>query len=183
MSISTYNLTELTEKGPVKWLAFSLNLLAAVTLFTLMLITCVDVVGRYVFNKPLVGSTELTEMAVGIVVFAVFPLISWRKEQVVVDILDSFFSPSIDLIRTILINIASTIALYFLGQRIIVLGNRSLGYGEVTEYLAIPTGWMINFIGVMCWVSGFLLITIGTYRAYTEYKLSKNPVNIKEGVN
>lgn len=178
MSTPTHNINHLTEKGPVKWLALSLNILASVTLFTLMLITCVDVVGRYIFNKPLVGSTELTEMAVGIVVFAVFPMISWRNENVVVDILDSFVGPRLDAARTYLINIVSAIALYFLGQRIIVLGNRSLGYGEVTEYLAIPTGWMINFIGVMCWLTAFLLLTVGSYRTYKVYKLSQNATSI-----
>ncbi|EXJ12557.1 hypothetical protein [Nitrincola nitratireducens] len=39
------------EKGPIRWLAFLLELIAAVMLMVLMLITCVDVVGRYVFNK------------------------------------------------------------------------------------------------------------------------------------
>ena len=183
MSLLDPNINELTEKGPIKWLALSLNVLASVTLFTLMLITCVDVVGRYIFNKPLVGSTELTEIAVGIIVFAVFPIISWRREHVVVDILDNFISPLFDLIRSFLINIVSAIALYFLGQRIIVLGNRSLGYGEVSEYLAIPTGWMINYIGTMCWLTAILLITVGLYRAYKVFKLAQNPSSIKEGAN
>lgn len=183
MSASTQNVNHITEKGPVKWLAFSLNVLASVTLFTLMLITCVDVVGRYVFNRPLTGSTELTEMAVGIVVFAVFPLISWRRENVVVDILDGFVPPLLDAIRTVIINIASAIALYFLGQRIMVLGNRSLSYGEVSEYLSIPTGWMINFISVMCWLTAFMLITIGIYRAYKVFKLSQNPSLFNEGAS
>lgn len=138
-----------------------------------MLITCVDVVGRYIFNSPLTGSTELTEIAVGIIVFSTFPIISWRREHIVVDILDGFFSSKMDFIRTILINTTSAVALYFLGQRIILLGKRSLGYGEVTEYLAIPTGWMIYFIGIMCWLTAVLLITVGIYHAYKNLKTSK----------
>ena len=148
-------------------MAFALNALAAITLFSLMLITCVDVVGRYIFNHPLTGSTELTEMAVGIIVFSAFPIISWRREHIVVDIFDGFFSAKMDFIRTIIINTTSAIALYFLGQRIILLGKRSLGYGEVSEYLAIPTGWMIYFIGAMCWLTAILLVTAGIYHAYT----------------
>jgi len=169
--LSTANTNELR---PVKWLAFSLNTLAALTLFSLMLITCIDVVGRYVFNHPLTGSTELTEIAVGIIVFSAFPIISWRREHIVVDIFDGFFSSKMDFIRTVIIHAISAIALFFLGQRIILLGNRSLGYGEVTEYLAIPTGWMINFIGAMCWLTAFLLLTVGIYHAYHVYKASKN---------
>ena len=168
------------ERGPIKWLALSLNALAAITLFALMLITVVDVTGRYVFNHPLTGSTELTEMAVGIVVFSVFPIISWRREHIVVDIFDRFFSPKLDFIRTILINVASAAGLFFIGKRIVVLANRSLGYGEVSEYLAIPTGWMIYFIGIMCWITTFLLVTVGTYRAYKVLKISTDLNRVKK---
>ncbi len=169
----TENIIQRSEKGPVKWLGFFLNSLAAITLFALMLITCIDVIGRYLFNKPLTGSTELTEIAVGIVVFSAFPVISWRREHIVVDIFDGFFSSKMEFVRNIIINSTSAIALFFLGKRIILLGNRSLGYGEVTEYLEIPTGWMINFIGAMCWLSAFSLVTIGIYRAYTVLQSSK----------
>lgn len=173
--MSAGKINALTEKGPVKWLAFSLNLLGAITLMALMLITCVDVVGRYVFNSPLTGSTEMTEIAVGIVVFSVFPLISWRNEHVVVDILDRFVSPKVDFIRTVILNLCAAIALFFIGQRIIVLGNRSLGYGEVTEYLHIPVGWMINFIGVMCWITAVLIVTLGVFRAFKVLQMTTNP--------
>ena len=143
---------------------------AAFTLLALMLITCVDVFGRYLFNNPLTGSTELTEIAVGIVIFSVFPIVSWRNEHVVVDILDGYFSPKIHMIRTIFINLLISIALVYLAQRIWVLGQRSIGYGEVTEYLAIPLGWMMIFIAVMCWVSALAVLTLGIYRAIVQYR-------------
>lgn len=164
--------TNSTEKGPIKWLVLFLQSISAVTLFVLMMITCVDVVGRYIFNSPLTGSTELTEIAVGIVVFSVLPIISWRNDHVVVDLLDRFFPPRIHMIRTAIINILISIALVFLGNRIIILGERAMSYEEVSEYLEIPTGWMMYFIGYICWVTAFMVITIGIYRAYYEYRQS-----------
>lgn len=160
----------LPEKGPAKWLAFLLNLIASVTLFSLMIITCVDVFGRYVFNLPLSGSIELTEMALGILVFSVFPVNAWRNEHIVVDILDRFTPPIVHLIRTVLLNVVAAIALYFLGKRIITLGYRSLSYGEESEYLAIPLGWTMNFIGVMCWLSAGVLLTLGIVKAVERYR-------------
>jgi TRAP-type transport system small permease protein len=159
-----------TEKGPVKWLVLFLQGLSAVTLFALMMVTCVDVVGRYVFNRPLTGSTELTEIAVGIVVFSVLPIISWRNDHIVVDLLDPLFPALAQFIRTIIINICICIGLVFLGRRINVLGERSLSYEEVTEYLEIPAGWMMHFIGYICWVTAFMVVTLGIYRAYREYQ-------------
>lgn len=159
-----------TEKGPIKWLVLFLHGVAAATLLILMLITCVDVFGRYLFNNPLTGSTELTEIAVGIVIFSVFPIVSWRNDHVVVDILDGFFSAKIHMIRTIVINVLISIALVYLANRIYVLGQRSISYEEVTEYLAIPLGWMMIFIAIMCWVSAAAVITLGVYRAIVHYR-------------
>lgn len=142
-----------------------------------MLVTCVDVFGRYLFNNPLTGSTELTEIAVGIVIFSVFPIVSWRNDHVVVDILDHFFSPKVHMIRTIVINLLISVALVFLANRIYLLGQRSLGYGEVTEFLAIPLGWMMIFIAVMCWVTALAVITLGVHRAIAEYREPAHPVH------
>jgi len=161
------------EKGPVRWLMRVLNVLAASVLFGLVLITCVDVVGRYVFNHPLTGSTEMTEIALAIVVFSVFPIISWRGEHVVVDIFDRFVPPWLVFVRSLTINITVSVGLFFIGQRVILLGNRSLGYGEVTEYLSVPTGWVINFIGGLCWITAFFMLTLGCFRAWKAYQFSK----------
>ncbi len=166
-----------TEKGPIRWLVLFLHAVAALTLLTLMLITCVDVFGRYLFNSPLTGSTELTEITVGIVIFSVFPVVSWRNSHVVVDILDQFFSPKVHMIRTILINLLISAALVFLANRIFVLGQRSLSYGEVTEFLAIPLGWMMFFMAIMCWVTSLAVITLGVYRAFIEYREPQHSIH------
>ncbi|MCP4390920.1 MAG: hypothetical protein GY802_21670, partial [Gammaproteobacteria bacterium] len=64
----------------------------------------------------------------------------------------------------------------FLGQRIYVLGQRSLSYGEVTEYLAIPLGWMMIFIAIMCWVTALAVVTLGIVRAIAEFREPTHPV-------
>lgn len=168
-------LTPLPEKGLARWLALFLNTLASVTLFSLMIVTCIDVFGRYVFNRPLTGSTELIEMSLALLIFAVLPVISWRNEHIVVDLLDSFTPPSVHMVRNILLNIVTAIALYFIGGRILILGSRSLNYGEESEYLGIPLGWTINFIGAMCWLTAVTLLTLGIHRAFKRYTQHKSP--------
>ena len=39
-----------------------LGCVSAVVLFLMMMVTAVDVIGRYLFNTPLAGGFELTEM-------------------------------------------------------------------------------------------------------------------------
>ena len=88
MTFSAWIAAHYEEKGPVAWLAFFLELIAAVTLFLLMLLTCADVFGRYFLDNAVDGTTELTEMGIAILVFAEMPVITWRGGHVVVDILD-----------------------------------------------------------------------------------------------
>ena len=158
------------DRKPARWLALILNMIAAVTLMALMIITCVDVFGRYVLNIPLTGSTELTETALCVLVFSVFPVNAWRNEHIVVDMLDRFTSPIVHLVRTVLLNVIGAIALYFLGGRIMTLALRSLNYGEQSEYLAIPLGWAIGFIAVMCWLTALVLVSFGLMSAYERYR-------------
>lgn len=166
-----------SEKGLVRFIAFALNLISGATLLAMMLITCIDVIGRYFLNKPLFGSTEISEVLLGVMIFTALPVISWRNEQVVVDILDSFVSPRLNFIRGVIFNVLSAIALYFLGQRIIALGARALKSGETTEYLHIPVGTVLNSFGILCWVTAVALLTLGIYRLWVEYQMAQAPID------
>ncbi len=154
------------ETGPAYWLTLFLLGAASIVLFALMVITCVDVAGRNLFNSPLTGSTELTEFALAILVFATLPVVSWRNEHVVVDLLDNLFSSKAAQIRTVLIQLTTAVALFFLGNRIHVLGGRSLEYGEVSEYLNFPPGYIILFMAYMCWFTALAAATYGIYRVF-----------------
>jgi TRAP-type C4-dicarboxylate transport system permease small subunit len=162
------------EKGPIRGLVLFLQGLSAFTLLALMMITVIDVSGRYLFNHPLTGSTELTEIAVGLVVFSVFPIITWRNEQVVVDILDGFVPPSLHFARSLLFNLIISLSLIYLGQRIWVLGQRALSYEEVTEYLGIPSGWMMLFMSISCWLTALMTAGPGNYRAWQAWRLARD---------
>ncbi|HMT92481.1 TRAP transporter small permease [uncultured Thiothrix sp.] len=168
---SAEQITQHSEKGLARWLALALNLIAGSALLAMMVITCIDVIGRYLFNKPLVGGVELIEVLLGVMIFMALPVISWRNEQVVVDILDPFIPPHVNFIRTILFNLLTAIALVVIGQRIWDLGARASSHGEVTEYLHLPVGAIVSSFGVMCWFTALVLVTLGIYRALIQYRL------------
>lgn len=137
---------QVREPKPAVWLAWALNLIAGIALIGLMVLTASDVIGRYFFNSPIDGATELTEIGVAIVVFAALPVISWRGESIVVDLFDGFYSPRIALWRQRVVYVIGACALVYMAQRVLVLGERSLSYGEVTEYLGIAKGYV--FVGM-----------------------------------
>ncbi len=163
MSFSAWLSTHYEEKGLVKWLAFFLEVIAALTLLILMLLTCTDVLGRYLFDNSLDAASELTEICIAIIVFAEMPIITWRSGHVVVDILDRFMGKKIIKVLSLLSIFIMASSLYYVAHRIFFMGARSLRRGEESEYLAIPMGHVVQYIAIMSWVTAGAVITYGIY--------------------
>jgi hypothetical protein len=70
------------------WLDRALGFSAAVLLFCLMMLTTADVIGRYVFNWPIRGAFEITELLLLTLIFAGLPLASRADEHVTLDFID-----------------------------------------------------------------------------------------------
>lgn len=164
MAFSAWLSTHYEEKGPVIWLAFFLELIAALTLFFLMALTCADVFGRYFLGNAVDGATEMTEMGIAILVFAEMPIITWRGGHVVVDILDRMLGNTLIKILGLLSALLISTCLYFLAWRIFQLAERSMRRNEVTEFLEMPVGYIVEYIAFMSWATAALMITYGVYR-------------------
>jgi TRAP-type C4-dicarboxylate transport system permease small subunit len=152
------------EKGSVKWLAFFLESVTALTLFGLMVMTCADVMGRYFFDNALDGAVELTEIALAIIVFAEMPIITWRGGHVIVDILDPYINNRLIKILAMLSALIIAGSFYVLAMRMMYLAERSLRRQVVTEYLALPVGYIIQYIAIMSFVCAGMMMTYGIYR-------------------
>lgn len=163
MGLRTWIRAHYDEAGPVQGLAFALDLVTALALMTLMLITCIDVVGRYFFNSPLTGSSEMTEVFIAVVVFAQMPRVTWRGGHVVVDVLDHFV-PSVWSRLCACITVLLVSGSFFgLGLRVWELAERSLKRGEATEYLAIPVGHVVQYIALMSWITAATMLVYGFF--------------------
>ena len=71
-----------------------LGYVAAASLFAMMALTLADVVGRKFFDNSIIGSFELTELLMLVLIFIALPLTSLRGEHVVFDLLDRAMSPA-----------------------------------------------------------------------------------------
>lgn len=80
------------KSGPFMQLVLQriLGGLAATFLLVLMLITLVDVVGRYGFNSPVNGSFEITELLLAAIIFSALPLVVAKDQNITVDLIDAF---------------------------------------------------------------------------------------------
>lgn len=158
-------LTRLVDKhhggfGLAKWLTFTLEVISSLFLMALMLLTCGDVIGRYVFNNSINGTTELTELALGIIIFCQIPVVTIASTHVVVDILDRLL-PSIFLrLSGVVSHLIAAVGFYYLADRIWFMAERSLRRGVFTEFLQIPVAYFIQFISIMMYLSAAVLVIV-----------------------
>lgn len=158
MSFISWLNTNYEDRGPMKWLAFFFEFIAAIALFALMVLTCVDVIGRYFLSSPVLGATELTEIGLAIVVFSVMPVVTWRGLHIVVDLIDIFVR---DIVLQVFLFVSTAIiatSMYFVSYRIWEQGSRMLRRGITTDFLLIESGYVIKFIAVFSWLTGFSAI-------------------------
>lgn len=69
-----------------------LAVLAGVALFIMMVLTFVDVIGRYGFNKSIFGSSEMIEVLMVVVIFAGVAFVTASDQHIKVDL----FAPVIE---------------------------------------------------------------------------------------
>jgi TRAP-type C4-dicarboxylate transport system permease small subunit len=136
------------------WLDRALGAAAALLLFGLMLLTTVDVVSRYIFNWPLRGAFEITELLLLTLIFAGLPLASRAGEHVTLDFIDRALVPAgRRLLRRFMDLICGAIILG-LAWRVWVKAGKIAAYGDTTEVLRLPVGPFVYFMAVMVAVTG-----------------------------
>jgi TRAP-type transport system small permease protein len=145
------------------WLTRPLEVVAAVLLFALMVMTCIDVVGRYLFNAPLNGATELTRLLMAGIIFAALPAVNLRENHVTVDLLDPFVPSILMRMRQLLINLLSAIILAVISWRVWLLAERAGQYGDRTEFLQIPVAPVVYAIALMCAVAALVTALVCGY--------------------
>lgn len=138
---------------------------AAAGLFLLILtfLTLIDVVGRNVFNSPLAGATELTEYALVGLTFLVYPVITLRRQHIVVDLFDSFVGRVAHVIQQLLAGGLGALVFGVLSWRLWKQAERVIEYGDVTPYLRLPVAPAYYFMAVLSGLTviAFVVVAFG----------------------
>ena len=125
-----------------------LGVAASTILLLMMFLTVVDVVARYVFNRPLRGAFEVTELMLLVLIFAGLPLVSFSDEHAVMDFIDRLLGPRGQrrLERAVqLVNAAFMFLLTWLVWR---KADRIWAYRDATDVLRIVYGPFVYFMAV-----------------------------------
>ncbi|MCR8546198.1 TRAP transporter small permease [Salipiger sp. P9] len=134
----------------------ALAVLGGLLLLGLMGMTVVDVVGRYLFNAPLRGATELTELLLAAVVFLGLPAVALADEHVTVDLLTERMPRWLHPWRLALTGLVSALVLSIVAWRVWVYSGQIGGYGGTTTTLAIPIAPLGYFCAICTGVGAAL---------------------------
>jgi TRAP-type C4-dicarboxylate transport system permease small subunit len=124
-----------------RWIGKSSYFLGSVgagVVFALMLITGIDVIGRYLLNRPLLGAFELSELALAIMLLFGWGYNQAEKGHIDIDLLYKRLPHSVQTILDFLIPLLGLSLFVFVSWQAINFTIDSIAWGETTEMLDLP---------------------------------------------
>jgi len=133
-----------------------LGVVASGVLFAMMGLTVVDVVARYVFNRPLRGAFEVTELMLLVLIFAGLPLVSFSDEHATMDFIDRVLGSRAQRWLERGVQLVNGAFMLFLAWLVWLKANRIWGYRDTTDVLRILYGPFVYFMAVTLALAGLI---------------------------
>lgn len=146
------------------------GLAAAVVMFSMMLVTFVDVAGRYLFSSPLPGGFEITEVLLAALIFLGLPLVTAENGHVNVDLLDSMTPAWFKRIQLWAIGLINVLAFGTLSWLLWEFALRTYEYQDTTSVLQFPLAILIILMAVCSTLATLILAVMlftGRERLFT----------------
>ena len=148
---------------------------AAVVLMALMVLTCADVAGRYLFNAPIWGAFELTEMMLAALIFAGLPLVSLRNDHVTVDLFDPLTPDWLFRIQHVIACAIAVVCTTYLAWRLWVRADSMVAAGETTAQLKITLGWLTYAMSVLMGLTAVAFFIVAFRQPQRHYVAEDGP--------
>jgi TRAP-type C4-dicarboxylate transport system permease small subunit len=131
-----------------------LGVAASAILFAMMVLTFVDVVLRYLFNRPIASAFELTELMLVVLIFAGLPLVSWADEHVTMDFIDRLLPSGARRRLERAVHVVSAAIMAFLTWQVWLKADKIWAYRDATDVLRVVYGPFVYFMAVMIGLAG-----------------------------
>ena len=126
-----------------------LGVASSAILLAMMLLTFVDVVARYLFNRPVRGAFEVTELLLLVLIFAGLPLVSFADEHAVMDFVDRLLGRRGQRGLEGLVQALCAVAMAGLAWVVWKKADRIWAYRDATDVLRIVYGPFVYFMAAM----------------------------------
>ena len=137
-----------------------LGAVAAAVLFAMMLLTCVDVVGRYFLSRPVFGAFEITEMLLAALIFAGLPLVTLRNEHVTIDVLDPITPEWAYRIQHVVACMLGALATGYLAWRLWIRAASLDAAGETTAQLKFKLAYLTYAMSILMALTAVALLLL-----------------------
>ncbi len=135
-------------------LSSALSNLGSVALFSMMAITVIDVIGRYLFNKPVLGAFELTEFLVLILIFSFLAYTEAQKRHICVEIISDLLPRRVQFVCSVINYTICLLVFALITYMSVDKALELMQTGETSPNLVIPNYPFVFFITlgsfVMC---------------------------------
>jgi TRAP-type C4-dicarboxylate transport system permease small subunit len=144
-----------------------LSTAAGAMILVMMVVTTVDVIGRDIFNMPLFGAFEITEILMGLVIFAGMPGTTAAREHITVNLIENFVSTRVRFVQTGLGDALCAVVAGVMTWRIFWRGLALIEAHETTMMLGVGRGYVAIAMAVLLAVTTlvFAYCAVAAFRA------------------
>lgn len=138
------------------YVLLALKVVVFISLCSMSLVSVVDASGRYLFNSPLIGSTEIIELLMILVIFGSIPIVSQTQSHVRVDLFQISRLNHILNIQKILVEILNSSVSLLMAYATWYKAKSLIEYGDITQMLSIPLAPFVILIMVLLIFNAFI---------------------------
>jgi len=160
MKVSFFEKT-VTRSGDV------FNMVASASLVAMMLLTCADVLMRYAFSRPIIGTYDLVSLMGAVVVSFAMPYTMLKKGHVAVEFLIQNLSKDTQRIIETFTHLIAVSLFSVLIWQAIILARDMRAAGEVTPTLLLPF-YPILYCMAVCFFGLCLAILVNLSHIWTK---------------
>jgi TRAP-type C4-dicarboxylate transport system permease small subunit len=142
------------------WPLLVLEALIALVLFAIMLLTGVDVIGRYGFNRPVGGADEVIATGMALLIFGSLPIVALRSEQITIDTAVGWLGERARDVQARLVNLIGAAVLAYLAWRLVGLAERMSRSGEHSSLLHISYGALAYVLAALAAVAALATLSL-----------------------
>lgn len=133
-----------------------LEAVGSVVLVAMMVLTFVDVIGRYLLNQPVFGANEMISAMLAIVIFSGLGIANARDDHIVVELVDDQVRRLSPVVYEVVIQAFSVGVMGLIAYVLLDLAIEAWHQKALTFVLEIPLAWIagsVSFLAALSVVS------------------------------
>lgn len=142
------------------WLQTVLKLIAATAIFSMAVLTFVDVIMRYFLSHPVRGVYEINSFLLGLLTMSALPLVTTERSHITVDLFDSFFRGKVRYAMQLASLVFQMGMIGFIGWRLYAIALREWNNGWVTIDLQISRAPILFALSAFAGLAALLVLVM-----------------------